>query len=453
MKIYHVADIHLGRKRLDGRLPDQDFVTAFRFIAESADRDKAHVFLIIGDLFDRPQVEPAQLQQAQDVLRFLRTEGVQVIAVEGNHDKAFVNTIEQTWMQFLADENLLILLRPGFNAEGAVLEPVDPIMRRGAWVDIDGVRFVGAGYLGAATPAKVRQVVSHLTPGLPHVLLLHAGPDYFVGEGGGFSKDDLLTIEEKVCYLALGHIHKPMRYKDWACNPGSPENCELREASYDIDRKGGSIPRGYAVVEIDPARPSKPTSIEVRSNPRRPIHRIVLDCTPFGSKTKNGAEAFVFAAVNAIRQLKPAKEAVIDLCLTGKLNLNRIALDQNSAALQIGSEAGVFAVALDTTHLNIGEGYVEPGSAVTAMRRDELERQAIRDLINDSAVWGLNTERENITGLFYDLKESVRLNRTPEELAEQIITNPLVESICAAKAARALAEPGAVVEPPEEPAQ
>jgi DNA repair exonuclease SbcCD nuclease subunit len=33
MKIYHAADIHLGRSRLDGRLPDDDIVGAFRYIA------------------------------------------------------------------------------------------------------------------------------------------------------------------------------------------------------------------------------------------------------------------------------------------------------------------------------------------------------------------------------------------------------------------------------------
>jgi exonuclease SbcD len=452
MKIYHIADVHLGRKRLDGRLPDQDFVAAFRFIAEAAVRDKADVFLIIGDLFDRPQVEPSHLQQAQDVLRFLAAKGVHVISVEGNHDKAFVNSGEQTWMQFLADENLLILLRPGFNAEGAVLNPLDRGTKRGAWVDIGGVRFVGAGYLGAATPAKVRQMLTRLASGLPHVLLLHAGPDYFVGEGGGFSKDDLTAIEEKVCYLALGHIHKPMRYKDWACNPGSPENCELHEASYAYDKKGESIPRGYAVIEIDASRPSKPITIEVRSNPRRPIHRVVLDCTPFGSKTKNGVEALVSAAVNTIRQLKPTKDAVIDLWLTGRLNLNRIALDQNLAASQIGTDAGVFAVSLDTTHLNIGEGYSPTGPIdVAAIPRDELERQAIRDLINDVSLWGLDAERENIVGLFYDLKESVRLRRTSEEIAEQITTSPLVEAIRAAKAACAPAQPDMALSPQVEP--
>jgi len=453
MKIYHVSDIHLGRKRLDGRLPDQDFVTAFRFIAKVAVQDKADIFLITGDLFDRPQVEPAQLQQAQVTLHFLKARGVRVIAVEGNHDKAFFHSNEQTWMQFLADEDLLIFLRPRFNAEGAVLEQLDSGTRSGTWVDIGGVRFIGAGYLGAATPAKVRQILDRLESGLPNVLLLHAGPEYFVGEGGGFSKDDLRAIEEKVCYLALGHIHKPMHHGDWACNPGSPENCELHEAAYEKDKNDAKVPRGYAVVEIDPTKPAKPLSIEVRSNPRRPVHRILLDCTPFGNKTKNGAEALIDAAVNAINQIKPANDAVIDLQLTGKLNLNRIALDQSLAATQIGSAAGVFAVALDTTHLNVGAGFATAGSVdIAGISRDQLERDAIRSLINDGNVWGLETERKNISDLFYDLKEAVRVKRTAEEIADQIATNPLVEAIRIAKSESGSAQPVVADESHEEPA-
>jgi len=433
MKLYHVADVHLGRKRLEGRLPDHDFVAAFRFIAEAAIADQADALLITGDLFDRPQVEPTHLRQAQDVLRLLQRAGIRAIAVEGNHDKTFVHSSEHTWVQFLAGEDLLTLLRPGFDAEGAVLAPWNPEARTGAWVDHAGVRFVGAGYLGAATPAKVRQILARLAPGPPHVLLLHAGPDYFVGEGGGFAADDLRALEAAVCYLALGHIHKPMMHGDWACNPGSPEHCELREAAW--DRTASPAARGYAVVEIDPCQPGKPRRVEIRSNPRRPIHRVELDCTPFGNKTKHGAEALVAAAVAAIGDVGPSADAVVDLWLTGRLNLNRIALDQSVAAVDIGAAAGVLAVAIDTSRLNVDVGFGGAASADDAdIPRDELERRAIRRVVEGQALWGLDDERERVASFFYELKEAVRTGRSAEEIAGQIATSPLVEAIRAAKA-------------------
>ncbi len=157
------------------------------------------MFLLAGDLFDRPQVEPPHLRQAQEVLRRLKSAGIPVIAIEGNHDKQFVNTDAPTWVRFLADDDLLMLLRPEFHAEGVRLNEWNTESRTGAWVEIDGVRFVGAGYLGAATPNKVRQIIDQMPTGKTQVLLLHAGPEYFVGEGGGFSKEDLQMLQDKVC--------------------------------------------------------------------------------------------------------------------------------------------------------------------------------------------------------------------------------------------------------------
>src|SRR5438874_1803384 len=141
MKLFHVADIHLGRRRLDGRLPDKDFAEAFGFVAKKAVEEKADIFLIAGDLFDRPQVEPPHLRQAQQALAVLKAAKIPVVAIEGNHDKAFVHSDEPTWLQYLAEDGLLILLRPSFDPNGAILNEWKGPQTGGAWVDIGGVRF------------------------------------------------------------------------------------------------------------------------------------------------------------------------------------------------------------------------------------------------------------------------------------------------------------------------
>lgn len=442
MKIYHAADIHLGRRRLDGRLPDEDIVAAFRFIAGEAIRERADVFLLAGDLFDRPQVEPPHLRQAQEVLQRLKAAGIPVIAIEGNHDKQFVNTEAPTWVRFLADDDLLMLLRPEFHAEGVRLNEWNTESRTGAWVEIGGVRFVGAGYLGAATPNKVRQIIEQMPEGKTQVLLLHAGPEYFVGEGGGFSKEDLAVLEEKVCYLALGHIHKPMIYGGWACNPGSPENCDLREAGYSHGKDGKPVGRGYAVLEIDPKQPDQPVSLEIRSNPRRPCLRVELDCTAFGNKTKDGAGAFTAAAVKAIKEGNPDRSAVVELLLTGTLNLNRIDLDLTKAAMEIAGLAGVAAVSIDTTRLNIGNDLASGGLAgAEVLPRDELERRAIVELLKEQPLWGLQEDRQAFADLFHELKELVRGGQTGEAIAGQIGISPLIEKVRVASAAAASGTP------------
>jgi exonuclease SbcD len=424
VKLVHVADIHLGRRRLDGRLPDRDFAEAFAFVAGKAIEEAADVFLIAGDLFDRAQVEPPHLRQAQQVLAKLKDAGIPVVAIEGNHDKAFLHSANPTWLNYLAEDGLLFLLRTAFDSTGACLTPWEDSRRGGAWIDLGGVRFVGAGYLGAATPHKVREIAARLEPGRAHVLLLHAGPEYFAGEGGGFSWDDLEALRQRVCYLALGHIHKPMMHGQWACNPGSPENCDLREAAL-------SGPRGYAVVEIDPSLPKCPLSVEIRDNPRRECLRLVLDCTAFGNKLKHGAQTLVDEAVDLIRAKCINPAAVIDLKLTGKLNLDRIALDQGSACAEIEKAARVCAVALDTSGLNIEglEHAVVSSDRANVLSREELERTAVRKMIDTDNLWGLDGQQAEFAELCYQITEAVRAGRSAPDLADLIFRSALVEQV------------------------
>ena len=431
MKLFHVADVHLGRRRLEGRLPDSDLAAAFGYVADQAIKEKADVFLIAGDLFDRPAVEPPHLRQAQRILGRLRASGIPVIAIEGNHDRAFIHSEESTWIQFLAEDDLLVLLRTTFDATGPILNPWDPARRAGAWMDYGGIRFVGAGYLGAATPFKVRQLVSQLESDKTHVLLLHAGPDYFVGEGGGFSPADLQAINEKTCYLALGHIHRPMRHGDWACNPGSLENCNVSEASYDRDSSGRRVGRGYAVLEIDPAQRQRPSDLDIHSNPRRPVRRLTLDCSPIGSKAMDGAAALVQSAVDLIHTAEVTPDSVIDLRLTGRLNLNRVALDQTLAAQEIQLAAEVFAVAIDLAGLDVGG--LLPGSEAAArgLSREDLEKNAIREVVATKRLWGIGDREDDFSAFCYELKEAVRKQKSGTELAEQIGCSPLLDRIVA----------------------
>lgn len=437
MKLFHVADVHLGRRRLEGRLPDSDLAAAFGYVASKAIEAKADVFLIAGDLFDRPTVEPPHLRQAQLILGRLKASGIPVIAIEGNHDRAFIHSEEPTWMQFLADDDLLILLRTAFDSTGPVLTPWDPARRAGAWMDYRGIRFVGAGYLGAATPFKVRQLVSRLESDKTHVVLLHAGPDYFVGEGGGFTSSDLKALNEKTCYVALGHIHRPMRHGDWACNPGSPENCDVREASYDRDSGGAVVARGYAVLEIDPALHQKPIALQIHNNPRRPVRRLTLDCSPFGNKTKDGAAALVKAAVKLVHGAEVTPESVVDLRLTGKLNLNRIALDQTLAASEIQAQAEVFAVSIDLAGLDVGGSLTGSELAAKGLSREEMEKAAIRDVVAAKHLWGIGDREDEFSAFCYELKEAVRKEKSGAELAEQIGCSPILELIATANSVTA----------------
>jgi exonuclease SbcD len=431
VKIFHVADIHLGCRRLGGRLPDTDLFLAFQSIARQAIKERAEIFLIAGDLFDRAQVEPTHLRQAQQVLAELKDAGIRTIGIEGNHDRSFLHSDEPTWVQFLADDDLIVLLRPEFGPEGARLFPWDFRLRKGAWIEVDGVRFVGAGYLGAATPHKTKEITARLDAGRAHVLLLHAGPAYFVGEGGGFSAEDLKAVHEKVSYLALGHIHRPMVYGNWACNPGSPENLDFKEAAYDLDRDEKVVNRGFAVVKIDPGRLEERSSFEVRSNPRRPVRRLVLDCSPFGTKTKDGVATFVKAAVKLVRQSSACAETAIDLRLAGILNLDRIAIDQTALSLEIARQSGVFAVGIDVGGLNVGGRSTDLAGEGIGLSREEIEKRAIRSYLEKGDLLGLEGVEDEMGNLLYEIKEAVREGRRTTELMERIGSTSIVALIMA----------------------
>ena len=122
---------------------------------------------------------------------------------------------------------------------------------------------------------------------------------------------------------------------------------------------------------------------------------------------------------------------MVEIVLTGTLNLNRIVFDQSQAARELSSQAGVFAVSFDTSRLNIKSGMALGASnSVDQIPRDELEKNSILQLVcSKLPPWGLPDEHQSFACLFYDLKESVRNSKCPEELANLITTSPLVDKV------------------------
>ena len=61
--------------------------------------------------------------------------------------------------------------------------------------------------------------------------------------------------------------------------------------------------------------------------------------------------------------------------------------------------------------------------------REALEQAAIRNLVNEENLWGLDDRQEDFAALFYELKEAVRAGKAGEDLAERILQSPLVELV------------------------
>lgn len=426
MRILHCADIHLGRRRLDGRLPESDFATAFQHIARRAVEWKAKAFLIAGDLFDTPQITPPILRQSAEALAPLRKARIPVIAIEGNHDRTGFARAQHTWMQYLAEEGLLRLLSTPFTVDGPILEPYDKKTGCGAMLELSGVRFIGAGYLGAGTNRKIRAIVEALPKDdIPNVMLLHAGPEYFVGEGGGFRKETLKTLQERIAYLALGHIHKPMMHggepgRSWAINPGSPENCTLDEAS----QKG---PRGWAEIEIEPqALPGmKLVQAKIEDCPRRPVLRVDLDVSAWGNKLKAGSEKIKEEAVKAIAKAQPTPETIVRLFLCGDLNIGRIGLEPQKLSLELTEETKTAGVEVNLDDLRLYTGRLGELRPRAGMSNAEIERAALVELLRQKPPQDLEEDIDAVAELYTELRELIASNAAPEAALERLEASPL----------------------------
>lgn len=430
----HCSDLHLGRERMGGKLPESDLEEAFCYIIRTTLEMGADGLLIAGDLFDSPHIQPRHLQAAIRCFLPLKEKGIPVFAIEGNHDRPSLSAETATWVRYLNDEGYLHLLTIPFTPAGPEVTPWDPVSRRGSYLDYQGVRIVGAGYLGAGTVRRMRAIAASLA-GIqeregpkPTILLLHAGPDYLVHEGGGFDRESLGFLREHVGYLALGHIHKPLCYQDWAVNPGTAENIRLEEAEYGY-KEGRELPRGLAVVRVDPGQETPEFRVELRPTPRRPVREITLDCSPFTGK--NAGAKIGQALLRQAAQMQMAPVTVLRVCLEGELNLERAGLDLKELAAMLEQKIPVAVVECILGGMNHLVSQTEDvDAAENRLARETLEQNAVYQILRETPPEGVAEEELlELAELFLAFKEDLRQEARPEEILERLAGHRVVQNL------------------------
>lgn len=111
MKIFHIADLHLGRTFRN--LPEaQDTLSEARYETLQKTIDKANelecdIFVISGDLFDRTSMKVGDIQKAVRAIN--QFAGEVVLVLPGNHD--YITADSQLWDRFKkeAEEHVLVL--------------------------------------------------------------------------------------------------------------------------------------------------------------------------------------------------------------------------------------------------------------------------------------------------------------------------------------------------------
>lgn len=208
MKFLHISDIHLGRKQV-GNTGDyskkryNDFFDSFEYMIDYAIDNRLDAIIIAGDLFDKKEINPDILSKTIQILMKAKGNNIPVVAIEGNHDNFQAHSIQDSWLLYL--EDLELIKRPYylFQEEEFIFYPIV----------IDDINFYGIGYNGSITDSVIEAFSNSLDGNIEkNVLLTHtaiAGNTLFHGT---VKSDSIAHLKDKCIYVAGGHFHSFSTY-------------------------------------------------------------------------------------------------------------------------------------------------------------------------------------------------------------------------------------------------
>jgi exonuclease SbcD len=405
-RFIHAADIHLGYEQYNLTKRANDFARAFVDMVAHAVDHKVSFVLLAGDLFHRSSADAWMLKQATAGLQMLRDAGIPVIAVEGNHDAQHARK-QLSWMEFLCDQELLILLNVQTAENGyKALVPWDPKERRGSWIDVAGVRVYGIKYYGAMMGRVLEQVGGDIEagPGGYTVLMLHAGMQGQVPHmHGGLTFGQVAPLHPPVDYLALGHVHKRLNGDDgWIFNPGSTEINSMEEIEW---------AHGFFDVQVDTERPVMTQVTEVATPNLRAFHRISVTADDAAS-----LEDFIAATEARIASARGISEgAVIELQLGGVAQFRRqeVPVERLRGAVEMRFSPLVVRV------LN----QIVPPGLVSVRHGERMQRRDLEQDIVQKLVYQNGAYRDRAAGwtpVILDVKNMAAEKQEPAAIVEYI---------------------------------
>jgi DNA repair protein SbcD/Mre11 len=267
MKILHLADLHLGVENY-GRI---DPATGLHSrLVDYLDRlDEAiavgldagvHLVLIAGDIYKNRQPNPTHQREFARRVQRLRSAGLPVFILTGNHDisPSLGRAHSVEIFDALGVEGVTIADRPRLHTIATAAGPLQiiaiPWVTRHSLLTRDDMREVSFAQIEYELRRRLERFVesaaAQLQPELPAIIAFHGSVD-----GASLGSERAMTLGQDlvlprsvlaqpgVAYVALGHIHKhqalhhdpPMVY------PGSLERVDFGEREE---------PKGCVTVEI-----------------------------------------------------------------------------------------------------------------------------------------------------------------------------------------------------------
>ena len=372
MRFIHTSDIHLGktyRTSIGEAERYDDFFCCLEGIVTDAIEAKVDFVLVGGDLFHVGQILPRTFAKTIEVLQPLKDANIPCIAIEGNHD--WIHRRDSiSWMEALSQMGYIKLLRPSRTEEGGYcFDPFDAETGMGGHVEIGGLNIYGLGYIGAQAGNHVERICEAVTTE-NNLLLFHVGIWTFSPvEIGNMKPEDSHPLAETFNYVALGHGHKPYivatpEGKEYAYNPGSPEQVNFGEQKYD---------KGYYFVSVNDSE----YAVEFKATSPRPMIVATIDLD--GAEDADEALLrFVEQVKEQLPKIEDVRKLLLELKLVGRVNFHPFELSRERLNVALEEIANPLHVEIKN-HLSLvthtgGEETVKKSLA-------EIEHDVLKELI------------------------------------------------------------------------
>jgi DNA repair exonuclease SbcCD nuclease subunit len=241
-RFLHASDLHLGAKQYQNLDLAQDYIDRLKNIFGLAIMKKVDCILLSGDVFTSIDILPGLFHQIIALFQHFQQSyhrPIPILAIEGNHDlrrHTHGSTYQrgQSWLKVLSKLGLLYLLDfQDVNGKPKFYHEIDGKKECTEFI-IKFVRIFGTHYTNQTPTDHIKAIAQSISkePEKYSILLQHFGIHGTMEGVPGIRYSNLISLHQKIDYLALGHFHKGYQIKDWIYNPGSPEAVSLSEHRY-----------------------------------------------------------------------------------------------------------------------------------------------------------------------------------------------------------------------------
>lgn len=395
VRIFHVADVHLGNEQY--HLPERsnDFALAFQHVIHQAIDQRVNAVVVAGDIFHRRAIDPMVMGQATMLFRQLRNAGIPAIVIEGNHDKAYFRDGGYSWLAYLHQLGEIILLSPQFAQDSLIFAAEGKLPGElSGYYDIPrtGIRVYGVPWMGSQTGHVLEMLRTSFDAmreqeqyaGVRYrLLMLHTGVEGEMPAMHGLPDYSAFRqLKDCVDYIALGHVHKPYAFDNWLFNPGSLETNSIDETTWE---------RGYYDVTVTIDTQQAKHAVQHVITPKRAFARWQFPVDGYPATDVLLAEFARFCQRHE-HEARALDLPVIEVKMRGYLGFDQSALDWRSCEEIVRQYADPLHVIIRNVTQSAEAAAPDAEDAFDRTTLQELEFQVLREMLDVDSRFVARTE-------------------------------------------------------------